>query len=201
MVLVFLLKVIGAKDPPKYSLVSGEIDDGSGHYNKGTIFDSMSIILTSYGFIINFYPVFSSLEVQSNDNGIKSTLLAMAFCFVAYLSFSHLGIMTYGEDVNPNIFVNISKEGASMMTLFIMFIFICIFVCNVPFVFLPGKESLLVLIDEFRYKTLSKDLSRRLERIKSKKGRGLQGGALLNHTLDNSKANMIDESLLDNNQH
>lgn len=123
----------------------------------------MAIILTSYGFIINFYPIYSSLEVQTNENGIKSTLLAMLFCFVSYLSFSYLGIKSYGEHVHPNIFENISAEGANIMALFIMTIFICIFLCNIPFVFLPGKEALLVLLDEVRHRTMSLELTKRMD--------------------------------------
>ena len=43
------------------SETSSEAQQDGVHYEKGSVFDSMTIILTSYGFILNFYPVFSSL--------------------------------------------------------------------------------------------------------------------------------------------
>ena len=142
MVIVFFVKTLQSDPniPPAVPSVT---------YEKGSIFDSMTIILTSYGFILNFYNVYSCLEVQNNKNGIMATVLAMIFCFFIFVTFSHLGIVSYGEFVHPNIFENLKAEGSSFVSIFIFGIFICIFMCNIPFVFLPGKEALLVLVDEY----------------------------------------------------
>jgi hypothetical protein len=67
-----------------------------------------------------------------------------------YVSFSLLGIASYGNSINPDIFENIKLE-KSAASFFMRGIFLCIFLCNIPFIFLPGKEALLILIDEFRH--------------------------------------------------
>ena len=71
--------------------------------------DSVAIIMTSYAFIVNFYPIFSSLDKRSNENGFKAVSLALTFCVIMYILFSFLGIELYGENVNPDLFVNIKQ--------------------------------------------------------------------------------------------
>ena len=39
-------------------------------YDKGSLVDSVSIILTAYGFIVNFYPIYSNIEKRSYSKGI-----------------------------------------------------------------------------------------------------------------------------------
>ena len=72
MMLIFIVKafVMGGYVPSE----GAEINE----YSKGSIFDSISIILTSYGFFINFYPIYSSLDNPTNKNAMKATGLAMA---------------------------------------------------------------------------------------------------------------------------
>ncbi|CDW86951.1 UNKNOWN [Stylonychia lemnae] len=134
-------------------------------YQKGSIVDSIFIVLTAYGYILNYYPIFSQLEVKTNKNGYLSPLLAMIFCFITYLSFSYFAMETYGEYLNPNIFENIQVE-SNIPSYFIRLIFLAIFICNIPFIFLPGKECLLMSIDEGRNKTISKQIERRIEILK-----------------------------------
>ncbi len=110
--------------------------------------------MTAYGFILNFYPIFSQMEHKSNTNGYLITILAMLFCFSTYMLFSYLALRTYGENLNPNIFENIQLEN-NMPSYFIRIIFVAIFLCNIPFIFLPGKECMLMMIDEAKNKTIS----------------------------------------------
>lgn len=154
MLLVFFIRAMSGS--------TSETTHDDVHYDKGSVFDSMTIILTSYGFILNFYPVFSSLEVQSNKNGVAATVLAMSFCFVVYFIFSHLGITCY-PDVHPNIFENLKAEGTTLITITVFAIFLCIFLCNIPFVFLPGKEALLALVEEAQTRSMSIELARRMD--------------------------------------
>jgi len=72
---------------------------------------------------------------------------------------------TYGENLNPNIFENIQVE-TNMASYFMRVVFLGIFICNIPFIFLPGKECLLMIIDESRNNTISKQIERRIEAIR-----------------------------------
>ena len=133
-------------------------------YENGNPIDAISILLTSYGFLLNFYPIYSSLDKRTNSNGIKATGSALIFCFIVYISFSFLGIASYGESINPNIFDNIKTENTGS-SYFIRILFLGIFLCNLPFVFLPGKEALLIIIDEYRNRSMSKMMEKRIDLI------------------------------------
>ena len=76
-------------------------------YTKGSVMDSVAIIMTAYAFIINFFPIFSSMEVRTNTNGFKAVGLALTFCFLGYSVFTFLALDLYGTSVNPDLFVNI----------------------------------------------------------------------------------------------
>jgi amino acid permease len=54
MVIVFSLKTFGV-------IHSNDSQPPLPPYTKGTILDSVSIILSSYGFILNFFPVYSQI--------------------------------------------------------------------------------------------------------------------------------------------
>ena len=72
--------------------------------------------------------------------------------------FAVLGLKTYGDSIQPSIFDNLSAEGPSISSSFIFTVFLCIFLCNIPFAFNPSKEGLLGFYDELMNKTLSMDL-------------------------------------------
>jgi len=79
---------------------------------------------------------------------------AILFCFGVYLTFSVLALYIYGENANPNIFLNLELED-TFTSIFIRCTFLAIFFCNIPFIFLPGKEALLIMIDELVNRTMS----------------------------------------------
>lgn len=68
--------------------------------------------------------------------------------------------------MNPNIFENIQMEN-NIPSYFVRFVFVLIFLCNIPFIFLPGKECLLMIIDEVRHKTISQQIAKRIDLIRS----------------------------------
>ena len=130
----------------------------------GTFMDSISIIVSSYAFIINFFPIYSSLEKRSNTNGIMAAAMALLFCFIVYISFSFLAYYSYGENLNANIFENIQRE-QGLASIFIRVLFLVIFLCNIPFIFLPGKEAFLIMVDEFMTRSMSLSLMKRIDQI------------------------------------
>ena len=61
------------------------------------IVDCINISLTSYGFIINLFPVSKQLKEYNNKNIMKSVFMALIFCFGAYLTLAIFAIKLYGE--------------------------------------------------------------------------------------------------------
>ena len=92
MVTVFALKTFGVFD-------GGDKRPPLPPYTNGTILDSMSIILSSYGFILNFFPVYSQIHKPTNRKGIQAISRALVFCLSVFLVFAVLGLKTYGDSI------------------------------------------------------------------------------------------------------
>ena len=75
-------------------------------------------------------------------------IAALIFVWCTYTFISAMSISYFGEmNIMPSLFENITNDpGIFSVILRAMFLFI--FVCNIPFVFFPGKAALLGLIGE-----------------------------------------------------
>lgn len=100
------------------------------------------------------------MEPKTNMKGIQATSIALVFCVIVYLAFSFLAFVTYGDAINPSIFQNIKNDG-TYLSVIIRIMFLTIFAFNVPFLFLPAKENILVLIEEVRNKSMSKAIMKK----------------------------------------
>jgi amino acid permease len=89
MVIIFFVKYL---ETPRASENPSSVVQENSAYEKGSIIDSICIVLSSYAFVINFYPIYSSMERRTNRNGMYATTMAMIFCFIIYISFSLLAI-------------------------------------------------------------------------------------------------------------
>ncbi len=73
--------------------------------------DSINITLTSYGFIINLFPITKQLKEYNNSNIMKSVLMALLFCFSAYIILTLLAMNLYGEfAIQQSIFDNMKQD-------------------------------------------------------------------------------------------
>src|ERR1700761_761383 len=80
-------------------------------FNSERLLDSFNIVITSYGFIINFFPIYSSMHSpRTNRGGIFAVIMALIFCFTTYTLFSLMAMFSYGIDIQPNIFENIKQD-------------------------------------------------------------------------------------------
>mmetsp|Transcript_3880 Transcript_3880/g.2608 ORF Transcript_3880/g.2608 Transcript_3880/m.2608 type:complete len:229 (+) Transcript_3880:624-1310(+) len=112
-----------------------------------SVMDSANITITSYGFIINFFPIYATLKERTNRNGFISAGMALLFGITAYTIFASLAILSYGYDIDPSIFENI-KEDDNALSIALRCLFLVIFLCNIPFIFFAGKEALLNVVAE-----------------------------------------------------
>lgn len=124
--------------------------------------DALSIIAASYGFIANLFPVYIAIEDRNNVKGTIAAVKALSFCVVVYIGFSYLAYHSYEDQIFPSIFDNIKTE-LNLPSYVIRIMFLIIFICNIPFIFLPGKECALVIIEEIRNYSMSKNLMRRID--------------------------------------
>ncbi|CDW91063.1 UNKNOWN [Stylonychia lemnae] len=144
-------------------------------YKQGSLADSVFIVLTAYGFMMSFFSIFSQLQVKKNSNAQKSLFLGMITCFVIFMALSVQAVTIYGENLQPNLFDNIQVE-TNIPSLIMRVLFLPIFVFNAPFVFLAGKESLLMLIEDLTSDFISNSIKNRLEYLRNKKSYTLIAG-------------------------
>jgi hypothetical protein len=76
-----------------------------------------------------------------------SLTLALCFVFALYLILSIAASNYFGtQKVMANIFDNFAKED-DLVSKVILYLFLLIFLCNIPFVFFAGKIALIAMIE------------------------------------------------------
>ena len=122
--------------------------------------DAINITITSYGFVINLFPIQSQMKDKKQSSVLLAVLLALLFCVFSYSLLTKLAINIYGENnIQQSIFDNL-KQDSGILSVGIRGIFLVIFICNIPYLFFPGKLSILNILQEYRFRCFSKSLER-----------------------------------------
>lgn len=122
--------------------------------------DSFNIFLSSYGFMVNFYPVYDKLkpELRGPANARRAVAMALSFIAVTYITFSYLSMEFFGiKHIDQDVFTNFARDGG-WLSMLIIFWFIIIFLCSFPFNFHPLKTCALNFIQEIRTGAISAEL-------------------------------------------
>ena len=98
---------------------------------------------------------------RSNKNGQFAVIMALIFCVTTYTLFSMMAMFSYGINLQPNIFENI-KQDKGFISICLRCLFMLIFVCNIPFTFIAGKECLLTFIMELKERVISDQMIKHL---------------------------------------
>ena len=113
------------------------------------ILDSINISIASYGFVICFFPIYNVMQSRYKPKVHWSVILALVFVWSTYTFISAMSISYFGEMyVQPSLFENI-KTDTGIFSVILRAMFLFIFLCNIPFVFFPGKAAILGLLGEF----------------------------------------------------
>jgi len=150
LLLIFLLKSFDNKNKPTRNY----------NCNIENIVNSINVTITTYGFIINLFPITEGMKDKSSTNVMKAVALALFFCFATYLVLTLCCLQIYGSSIDINLFQNI-VEDKNWLSYLVRLIFLVIFFTNIPFVFYPGKLSVVNIIAEYQDHYFSSKLEHR----------------------------------------
>jgi len=126
----------------------------------------------SYAFSMNLFPVYSGLGTKTNRNMIDVTIISSGYATVLYCWMGIVGIMEFGRNVgnDSNLINNVSSEytvskGVHWESFVLRFIFLIIYILHLPPCFFPGKEALLIIIDELKRRSISSALDERVKML------------------------------------
>ena len=123
----------------------------------------------SYSMSMNLFPIFSGLRTKTNKNMINATYIATAYGTFIYLLCGYVGIFLFGVNVmnDQNIMTDIGysyeldKSNWTVFLFQLMFMIVLMF--HIAPCFFPGKEALLIVIDEIKRKSISENLKIRIQ--------------------------------------
>ena len=134
--------------------------------------NALVLILFSFSFSENLFPLYSGLKEKNNKNCVSIINTTSAFSTLAYVSISIFALILFGKGVliDANIMLNIQAEDGKGSLIWdsvvLQALFLIIQICNVPTGFFPGKEAMLIIIDEINNSSISKSLKERMREIK-----------------------------------
>lgn len=80
---------------------------------------------------------------------MKAVHMALGFTSTIYILIALMGIFFFGLVLKDDVLKNVGMEGFIWESLVLRFTFAFILSSHIPFLFFPGKESLLIMVDEF----------------------------------------------------
>ena len=110
---------------------------------------SVSIILVAFLFQFNLFPIYNNLKHKSNESAMCAVHLALGATSTIYTIIAVVGIFFFGSAVKNDVLKNVAMEGDRWESIVLRFVFAFILSTHIPFLFFPGKESMLIVIDEF----------------------------------------------------
>ena len=85
-------------------------------------------------------------------------------CLIVYLVVSFVGVFSFGTNVSSNILENLDKIN-NVLSYMLLIFFLIISAMHIPVIFYLGKESILIVVDEIRNKSISNEHLRKIEVI------------------------------------
>ena len=107
--------------------------------------DSINIAVASQGFVIALFPIYGDMQKAARPRMMVSILSALTFTCACYTYLSFVSMSYFGKrNIQQSIFENM-KASDDTGTRLLLFLFLIIFCCNIPFLFFAGKVSIIAI--------------------------------------------------------
>ena len=94
------------------------------------------------------------MAVKTTKETLKATGYGLTMSFFLYITMGILALYVFGTGVSTSVMDNIDEE-TSWSSYIIRISFMVVLACHIPYIFFSGKESMLLIIDEIRRKSMS----------------------------------------------
>lgn len=129
---------------------------------------AISTILVAFAIQQSIFPLQASLRDKSKDNTMAVCNQCTYWSTFCYCSIGVMGCLLYKSEVKLSVMENIGLK-TGFLNASLLLIFCLVLGCHIPFMFFPCKETLLVMVDEFRTGSISKAMSQRIQAAGSPK--------------------------------
>jgi len=127
-----------------------------------TFVKGFSMIIVAFGCQQQLFPMVNSLQDPSRAGAMAAVNWAIGLTNIIYISIAFLGVFFFGSAIEESILNNISLHGEDWESYVLRIIFLLVLACHIPFIFFSGKESVLIIIDEFNRQSISKALMQKV---------------------------------------
>ena len=101
--------------------------------------------------------------MKTNESALKSIGIALSFSFFLYVGLGILSIFVFGSGISSNLLNNVNSE-SSVTSYIIRISFMIVLACHIPYIFYFTKESLLIMVDETRRRSMTYALELTLQK-------------------------------------
>lgn len=102
------------------------------------------------------------MKDDSKENSIRQVKNSLLVCMVIYIMVGMISLQIFGSGITKDILQNIALEDGHIESYVLRGMYLVILVVGIPYLFVVGKESVLIVVEEYLNKTVSKALDKRL---------------------------------------
>lgn len=114
------------------------------------------MILVGIACQINMFPMYNNLANASNELGMQVVSKSVFVASFIYLLVGVLGLFLFGSGIKDSVLNNVGKEKDLWESYLVRVLYDVLIACHIPFIAFTGKESLLIIFDEYYRKSLSR---------------------------------------------
>lgn len=122
-----------------------------------------NIIVLAMAYHSNLFPTYNAFGAKkSNKLGLQAILVASVLSTLIYITLGILSIYIFGTDLEASVLDNVDQE-TNVYSYIIRACFLLVLAFHVPYIFFVTKESLLIIFDEAKNRTMATDIETKLE--------------------------------------